>query len=122
MNDLVLKFTGLDRCPDEPEVIKNRADVHTSGELDDTGDVVAKGQVIGQVAWHRGTVVGDQHTVIGFDPDQDVRIGCALDWRGLFADQVHAHGRLHLHQLDLDEGWNMLIEQETNHTQAETAV
>lgn len=75
---MVLKFTGPDCCPDEPQIIQNRADVHASGELDDAGDVSAEGQVIAKMARHGGAIVRDQHTVIGFDPDQDVWIGVPL--------------------------------------------
>lgn len=119
---MVLKFTGPDCCPDEPQIIQNRADVHASGELDDAGDVSAEGQVIAKMARHGGAIVRDQHSVIGFDPDQDVWIGCALDRCGLFTNQVHTHGRFHPRKLGPDQGRDMLIEQEADHDQAEMAV
>jgi hypothetical protein len=69
MDDLILEFAWLRCGPDEPEIIEDGADVHVSGKLDDTGDMTATRQVIGKMPRHRGTVIGDQQTVVGLDPD-----------------------------------------------------
>jgi len=115
MDDLISKLIGLSCCyPDEPEVVKDYADVHATGELNDAWAVPAEGQVGGEVNWHGGTVVGDQHAAVSFNPGKDVRVWRAPGRHNTIANDIHTHGGFHSRQLHLDERRDMLVEQEAD--------